>query len=270
MSILNMAVIVAVGAPVALVILAWLFGVRYIPHNRVGIVTVQDGLTIGSGEIIAPEVRPGEGQPDHNYFQDPEAFLALGGRRGKQLKELNEAQATAQKQTELTQTHIDVEVAANKGEAQLAEAQRLAKRDIARAEGESRSKELLGRGEAARIAQVGLSEAAVNLQKIRAYGDSRLFALNLVADQFAKSAQPIVPERLLIMGGGKDGEGRTDLGSVNLLSQLLGLLLAEKAGLGVTEKWQGLEALEKLTDELTQRFKQETVTSAGNGGKQNN
>ena len=186
------------------------------------------------------------------------------------LKELNEAQATAQKQTELTQTHIDVEVAANKGEAQLAEAQRLAKRDIARAEGDSRAKELLGRGEASRIAQVGLSEAAVNLQKIRAYGDSRLFALNLVADQFARSAQPIVPERLLIMGGGKDGEGQADLGSVNLLSQLLGLLLAEKAGIGVTEKGQGLETLEKFTDDLTQRLKQEAAASAGNGGKQQN
>src|SRR6266446_2462505 len=151
------------------------------------------------------------------------------------LMALNEAQAAAAKQTELTQTHIDVEVAANKGEAQLAEATRLAKRDIARAEGESqsralqaqgdrqaaiaraegesRSKELLGKGEgarieqtgkgeASRIAQIGLSEAAVNLQKIRAYGDPRLYALNLVSDQFAKSAQPIVPERVLIMGGG--------------------------------------------------------------------
>jgi len=213
------------------------------------------------------------------------------------LKALNEAQATAAKQTELTQTHIDIEVSANKGEAQLAEAQRLAKRDIARAEGESRSraiqaqgdreaaiaraegesrsKELLGKGEgarieqtgkgeASRIAQIGLSEAAVNLQKIRAYGDPRLYALNLVSDQFAKSAQPIVPERVLIMGGGKDGEG-ADLGSVNLLSQLLGLLLAEKAGIGVTEKMPGLETLEKFTDEMTKSINK-PAEPAGNGG----
>jgi uncharacterized membrane protein YqiK len=191
------------------------------------------------------------------------------------LKALNEAQATAAKQTELTQTHIDIEVAANKGEAALAEAQRLAKRDIARAEGESRSKELLGNGEgarieqtgkgkASRIAQIGLSEAAVNLQKIRAYGDPRLYALNLVSDQFAKSAQPIVPERVLIMGGGKDGEG-ADLGSVNLLSQLLGLLLAEKAGIGVTEKMLGLEQLEKFTDEMAKSINK--PAPAGNGGE---
>jgi uncharacterized membrane protein YqiK len=178
------------------------------------------------------------------------------------LKALNEAQATAAKQTELTQTHIDIEMAANKGEAALAEAQRLAKRDIARAEGESRSKELLGKGEGARIAQIGLSEAAVNLQKIRAYGDPRLYALNLVSDQFAKSAQPIVPERVFIMSG---GEGKGDLGSVNLLSQLLGLLLAEKAGIGVTEKMPGLETLEKFTDEMTKTINKSPPT--GNGGE---
>jgi uncharacterized membrane protein YqiK len=171
------------------------------------------------------------------------------------LKELNNAQAAAAKQTELTQTSIDIEVAANKGEAQLAEAQRLARRDIARAEGESKSKELIGKGEGARIAQIGLSEAAVFLQKIRAYGDPRLFALSLVTDQFAQSAQPIVPERLLIMGGGGgDGQGKTELGSVNVLSQLLTLLLAEKAGMGITEKTQDLEALEKFTAELTRKM----------------
>lgn len=213
------------------------------------------------------------------------------------LRELNEAQAAAEKQTELTQTRIDIEVSANKGESALAEAQRLAKRDVARAEGESqsraiqaqgdrqaaisraegesRSRELIGKGEgariesqgkgeASRIAQIGLSEAAVNLQKIRAYGDPRLYALNLVSDQFAKSAQPIVPERVFIMGGGKDGEGKADVGSVNLLSQLLGLILSEKAGIGVTEKSPGLESLEKFAEEITRRAN-EPKAEAGNG-----
>jgi uncharacterized membrane protein YqiK len=173
------------------------------------------------------------------------------------LKELNHARAAAEKQTELTQTGIDIEVAANKGEAQLAEAQRLAKRDIARAEGESRSKELLGKGEGARIAQIGLSEAGVFLQKIRAYGDPRLFALSLVADHFARSAQPLVPERLFLMGGAKDGDQKADFTSVSTLGQLLTLLLAEKAGIGVTEKSQDLEELEKFTAQLTKQMSQE-------------
>jgi uncharacterized membrane protein YqiK len=172
-----------------------------------------------------------------------------------QLKDLNDAQASAAKQTELTQTKIDIEISGNRGEAQLAESRRLAKRDIARAFGESRSKELTGKGEASRIAQIGLSEAAVFLQKIRAYGDPRLFALSLVADQFAKSSQPIVPERLLFMGGGKDGE-KLDLTTSNVFGQLLTLLLAEKAGIGITEKPKGLDELEKFTAVLTERFSQ--------------
>ena len=52
-------------------------------------------------------------------------------------RELNEARATADKQTELTQTHVDIAIAGNRGEAQLAEARRLAERDVTRADGEA-------------------------------------------------------------------------------------------------------------------------------------
>ena len=50
-----------------------------------GIVTVHDGMPLEEGEIIAPSV--GEG---HASFQDPEKFLALGGRRGKQIQVLTD------------------------------------------------------------------------------------------------------------------------------------------------------------------------------------
>lgn len=218
-------------------------------------------VLIGRPEIRA-DLKQGQEDPIEKLFdqlrmrrlaEEQKATFAKQEEAAIQLKELNDAKAAADKQPELTQTKIDIEISGNKGEAQLAEAQRLAKRDIARAFGESRSKELVGRGEAARIAQVGLSEAAVFLQKIRAYGDPRLFALGLVADQFAKSAQPIVPERLLVMGAGGDRE-KLDLGSSNVLSQLLTLLLAGKAGIGIGEKPQGLEELEKFAEELTKRF----------------
>lgn len=218
-------------------------------------------VLIGRPETQA-DLKGGQEDPIEKLFdqlrmrrlaEEQKATFAKQEEAAMQLKELNDARAAADKQPELTQTRIDVEIAGNRGEAQLAESQRLAKRDIARAFGESRSKELVGRGEAARIAQVGLSEAAVFLQKIRAYGDPRLFALNLVADQFSKSAQPIVPERLLVMGAGGDRE-KFDFGGSNVLSQLLTLLLAEKAGLGLEEKPRGLEELEKFADELTKRY----------------
>ena len=50
-----------------------------------GIVTVHDGASLEDGEIIAPSV--GE---EHASFQDPERFLALGGRRGKQIQVLTD------------------------------------------------------------------------------------------------------------------------------------------------------------------------------------
>src|ERR1041384_5293705 len=42
--------------------------------DTIVVVSIQDGPTIGSGEIIAPEVKAVDGR-DHNYFQDPEDFL---------------------------------------------------------------------------------------------------------------------------------------------------------------------------------------------------
>ena len=49
------------------------------------IVTVHDGLPLEDGEIIASDV--GE---EHSNFQDPEKFLKLGGRRGKQIRVLTD------------------------------------------------------------------------------------------------------------------------------------------------------------------------------------
>jgi uncharacterized membrane protein YqiK len=175
-------------------------------------------------------------------------------------KELNQAYAAADKQKELTETRIGIELAANRGEAQLAEAQGLAKRDVARAEGESRSKELLGKGEGARIAQIGLSEAAVQLQKIRAYGDPRLFALNLVSEHFANSTQPLVPERVMMMGEGHNGngtgEGAGPVGGAqgfSMLGQLLALLLSEHSGVNIAENKGGVEDLEKFTRQMAEK-----------------
>ena len=53
--------------------------------DMMGIVTVHDGTPIAQGEIIAPNV--GE---EHASFQDPEKFLELGGRRGKQIQVLTD------------------------------------------------------------------------------------------------------------------------------------------------------------------------------------
>jgi uncharacterized membrane protein YqiK len=61
-------------------------------EDIVGIVTVHDGPSLPSGEIIAPEVGAdrAEALTFHNNFQEPEAFLKAGGYRGRQLQVVTE------------------------------------------------------------------------------------------------------------------------------------------------------------------------------------
>ncbi len=57
-------------------------------HDLVGVVTVHDGPSLPSGEIIAPEVGTDlrDAEVFHNNFQEPEKFLRAGGYRGRQLQ----------------------------------------------------------------------------------------------------------------------------------------------------------------------------------------
>jgi uncharacterized membrane protein YqiK len=60
--------------------------------DQIGVVTVHDGPGLPMGEIIAPTVGQDPADPAtfHNSFQDPEKFLAAGGRKGRQLQVLVE------------------------------------------------------------------------------------------------------------------------------------------------------------------------------------
>ena len=59
--------------------------------DSIGIVTVQDGPSLGPGEIIAPAVGvERSGKHFHNNYQDPEAFLRAGGYRGRQYYPLTD------------------------------------------------------------------------------------------------------------------------------------------------------------------------------------
>lgn len=60
--------------------------------DQIGIVTVHDGPALTADHIIAPEVGTDQTDPTtfHNSFQDPEKFIAAGGRRGRQLQVLVE------------------------------------------------------------------------------------------------------------------------------------------------------------------------------------
>lgn len=221
--------------------------------------------------IGRPESRemaiPGKGDPIETLFDqlrmrrladEQRATYAKQQEAAQQQIALNEAEAKAERQTELTQSAIAVEIAANRGQAQFAEASQLAKKQIALAEGEARSKELIGKGESSRIAQVGLAEAAVTLQKVGAYRDPRLYALNVFADRFSQSVQPLVPSRLFISSGTGNKNGEAN-GNGSVLETLLSLILSEKAGINLQENAASSKPLEEFIRQFT------PSASTGNG-----
>jgi uncharacterized membrane protein YqiK len=163
------------------------------------------------------------------------------------LLTLKTALALAERQTELTNSKVQVEIAGNQGDAKLALARKQAeesvvtaeaegKRRVLLAESDGRSKVLVGEGESRRLALEGEAEAKVQERKIASFGDPRLYALAQVAQKLSESKQPLVPERLLISGGG-DGTS-----SQNLVGTLLSLMVAEKSGLALDDKGETVKA----------------------------
>lgn len=206
----------------------------------------------------------------------------------EKLRTLNEAQATANKQTELTNSLVQVRIVENQGEAELARARKQAEQvvvtaqadnqkrilqaeaDLVRsrkqaeqtvvtAEAESRQRVLAGRGEASRTMQTGLSEAAVLLRKIQSFGDPRLFALSGVVEHLAHSSQPLVPERVF-MAGSNGENGRSTAPSQGMLGLLINLLVAEKSGFQTADP-ETVATLKEFTDRIT-RESMETVPQA--------
>jgi uncharacterized membrane protein YqiK len=198
----------------------------------------------------------------------------------EKLKTLQEAQAIAAKQTDLTNSQIQVRIIENQGEAELARSRKAAEQtivtaqadnqkrilqadaDLARAkrqaeqtvllaEADSKQKVLAGRGEGAQKLQVGLSDVAVLLQKISSFGDPRLFALTQAAEHLSHSQQPLVPERVFMSGG--ESNGSTTGGPTGgLLGTLIGLLVAEKSGFQLTDaNGHGMGSLADFTNAMT-------------------
>jgi uncharacterized membrane protein YqiK len=176
------------------------------------------------------------------------------------LRTLNEAQATASMQTQLTNSHVQVQIAENNGEADLARARKQAEQMVVTAQAESQQRVLAGRGEGSRVLQVGLSEASVLLRKIGSFGDPRLYALQLVAEHLAHSSQPLVPERVFMAGAhGENGQGAS--AGQGLLGLLINLLVAEKSGFQMSDT-SGMAGLQEFADRMTKEAMESMKQSA--------
>jgi uncharacterized membrane protein YqiK len=181
----------------------------------------------------------------------------------EKLKTLNEAQAQAAVQVQLTNARAEIQMAESRGEAELARARkqseqmvvtaeaelarsrrqaeqsvvaaeaelarskRQAEQTVLTAEAHAKEKILAGRGEGQKALQIGLSEAAVVMRKVAAYGDPRLYAAAILADRLANSTQPLVPQRMFVSGA----NGETGNIAGGPLGMLLSLMLDEKAGI---------------------------------------
>ena len=184
-------------------------------------------------------------------------------------RKLNEAQARAAKQKEVTDSLLQVQIAQNAGDADLARARkqaeqtvvvaeaelerskRTAQQTIVTAEADAKQRELAGRGESMRQMQVGLSEAAILMKKIGSFGDPRLYALALVAEHLSKSTQPLVPERVFVGSAGEPASAGGSAGS-GLVAQLLSLLVAEKSGFALSDQTSAdSNGLKEFADRMT-------------------
>jgi uncharacterized membrane protein YqiK len=184
----------------------------------------------------------------------------------EKLQILNAAQAQAQMQTELSNTRVQVQIAESRAEADLARARKQAEQTVVTADGElarsrrqaeqtvvlaeadSQQRELAGRGEAQKIAQIGMSEAAVLLRRIASYRDPKLYAMSLLAEHLSHSTQPLVPERVFLAGGTDKNGSEADPAT-----GLLGLLVSEKSGFQTDGPSPQLAEVELFAEKMTQQ-----------------
>jgi uncharacterized membrane protein YqiK len=177
---------------------------------------------------------------------------------------LNEAMAQANMQTELTNSHVQVRIAENKGEADLARARKQAEQLVVTAQAESQQRVLAGRGEGSRVLQIGLSEASVLLRKIGSFGDPRLYALAQAAENLSRSSQPLVPERVFVAGA-NGADGHAAGASQGLLGTLISLLVAEKSGFQLTDTGAAAslkEFADRMSREAMESMERATIETA--------
>jgi uncharacterized membrane protein YqiK len=157
-------------------------------------------------------------------------------------RELKEAKATAEQQTVLTQSEINIQIQENSGRAELQRAQQDAERvktlagaDAQRikllADGEATKIKLTAEADAEREARVGIGRAIAIEEQVRAYGGPQLQLVQEVMTKLSAAIEhagiPIVPSTYVEMGGQSYGENDSG-GGANAFNLLMTLLSTEK------------------------------------------
>jgi len=157
-------------------------------------------------------------------------------------RELREAEARAKQQTNITESELSIVVQANNGKADVARAQQEAVKIQTIAGAEANRITVLGQGEAGKVlalagadaqraARVGVAQALAIEEQVRAYGGPRFQLTQMVMNRFSEAIQAsgvdVVP-RVVVGGGGHDGNGDGGAMTGNVMQALLTLLLSEK------------------------------------------
>jgi uncharacterized membrane protein YqiK len=134
------------------------------------------------------------------------------GEAAVEERALNEVRSTAEMQTKLTQSAVQVRVLENEGAAALARATKDAETIRVTAQAEADRQRLEGDGEAARIAAVGAANAGAIDAQVRAYGGPEYRLTDQIAarlfEAVAQGHQPVVPQ---IMVAGENGGAQNGL-----------------------------------------------------------
>lgn len=133
-------------------------------------------------------------------------------------RDLKEAQARAQMQTNLTESELNITVLGNQGKAEYQRSLQQAAQIRA-----------LAHAEAEKVARIGIAQALATEEQVRAYGGPQFQVTQTVLSRFAEAIQQagvdVVPR---IMIGGQEGSN----GSI--MEALMAMLLSERLSSGAT------------------------------------
>lgn len=162
-------------------------------------------------------------------------------------RELREAEARAQMQTNITQSELNITVQTNQGKA-----------DYQRSVQQASQIRALAEAEAEKVARVGIAQALATEEQVRAYGGPQFQVTQQVLNRFAEAIQQagvdVVP-RIMVGGGEKNGTG-------SLMEALLAMLLSERLGATVANQGDRSPEVEALRAEI-RRAMQNKPSSSG-------
>lgn len=217
------------------------------------------------GVLIDTPRSDGDGRIENMLAQLSDRQLAVEQQKtyaqqmetAKSKKDMNEQQARAEMQPELTKSATQIDIDSNKAEAQRKMAEKEKETTILRAQAQAESTKAIadadayktknmGAAEAEKVRAIGLANAEAASKSVEAYGGADLLvkkdALIAFADAIREGKIAVVPQNYII--NGKDGSE-----SGNALTQLLELMSLKKMGADISVKTRDTETKEEAVTE---------------------